>query len=81
MSFIASLFGGNDAKPQPTPVQSTPTANNASVAAADREQTARLNNRAGDAQSILTSGLGDTSAGPTNVNRTAALGGNTSLVA
>lgn len=81
MSFLGSLFGGGDSTPAPVPssVSPTPTISDAASQSASDAEAARLNQRKGPDQSILTSGLGDTSAGATNVNRTAALGGNSSL--
>lgn len=78
MSFIGDLFG-KKAAPTPSPVSATPTISDAASQSAAMAEADRLNNRKGPDQSILTSGLGDTSAGATNVNRTAALGGNSSL--
>jgi hypothetical protein len=81
MSFIGDLFGGGSSQPaaQPSSVNPTPTISGAASQSAGMEEAARLKNRTGTDQSILTSGLGDTSAGATNINRTSALGGNSSL--
>lgn len=82
MSFIGDLFGGGSsqaAAPQPT--SAAPRISDATSESAGREEAARLKNRTGTDKTILTSGLGDTSAGATNVNRTSALGGNSSLTA
>lgn len=79
MSFIGDLFGGGSAPAQPAPVAATPRISDAQSQSAGMEEAARLKNRAGTDQSILTSGLGDTSSGTKNVNRTTALGGNSSL--
>lgn len=80
MSFIGDLFGGGD-KPSaaPAPTSAAPTISDAASQSAALEETARQKARKGTADTILTSGLGDTSAGANNVNRTSALGGNTSL--
>lgn len=80
MSFLANLFGSNDtpaATPQPT--SAAPRISDAASQSAGMEETARLKGRKGTSDSILTSGLGDTSAGADNVNRTTALGGNSSI--
>lgn len=80
MSFIGDLFGGGSSStPTPSTVSATPKISDASVASAGQAESDRLNQRNGVDKSILTSGLGDTSAGATNVNRTSALGGNSSL--
>jgi hypothetical protein len=78
LSFIGDLFGGGS-KPTPQPVSATPTISGAQSQSAALEETSRNNTRFGSDKTILTSGLGDTSNGPTNVNRTSALGGNSSL--
>lgn len=79
MSFLGDLFGGGDTPPAPTPQAAAPTISDASSQTAAMAESSRLSNRAGTDKTILTSGLGDTSAGASNVNRTTALGGNTSL--
>lgn len=81
MSFIGDLFGGGDSAPppQPAPVSSAPKISDAASQSAAVEEAARQKNRFGVDKTILTSGLGDTSSGATNVNRTSALGGNTSI--
>lgn len=79
MSFIGDLFGGGDT-PAPKPTPATPTISDAASQTAALEETSRQNRKLGVDKTILTSGLGDTSAGATNVNRTSALGGNSSLL-
>jgi hypothetical protein len=80
MSFIGDLFGGgSQPAAQPAPVQATPRISDAASQSAGMEEAARLKNRTGVDKTILTSGLGDTSSGSSNVNRTSALGGNSSL--
>jgi hypothetical protein len=79
MSFIGDLFGGGSAPTAPTPQAAAPTISDAASQSAATAEASRLNNRDGTDQTILTSGLGDSSSGATNVNRTTALGGNTSL--
>lgn len=82
MSFIGDLFGGgssSSAPPQASSVSPTPTISDAASQSASMEEASRLNARRGTDASMLTSGLGDTSDGPSNVNRTTALGGNSSL--
>lgn len=81
MSFISNLFGGGSSAeaPKPSSVAATPRISDASSNSAGMEAAARLKARQGAEKSILTSGLGDTSAGPSNINRTAALGGNSSI--
>lgn len=81
MSFIGDLFGGGSSTPvaQPAPVAATPRISDAASQSAGMEEAARLKSRSGPDKTILTSGLGDTSAGASNVNRTTALGGNSSL--
>lgn len=79
MSFLGNLFGGGDSSATPSTVSAAPKVSDASVASAGQAESDRLNQRGGVDKSILTSGLGDTSAGATNVNRTSALGGNSSL--
>ena len=81
MSFIGDLFGGGD-KPSaaPAPVSAAPRISDAQSESAALEERSRLNKRFGADKTILTSGLGDTSAGASNINRTSALGGNSSLV-
>lgn len=78
MSFLANLFNSSSA-PAPTSSQAAPTISDASMKTASDAEAARLNARKGADKSILTSGLGDTSAGASNINRTSALGGNSSL--
>lgn len=81
MSFIGDLFGGGSsstpAAPQPT--SAAPRISDAASQSAGMEEAARLKGRMGVGSTILTSGLGDTSAGASNVNRTSALGGNSSI--
>lgn len=81
MSFIGDLFGGGDKQstPAPQPISAAPTISDAAGQSAALEETARQKNRFGVDKTILTSGLGDTSAGASNINRTTALGGNTAL--
>lgn len=80
MSFIGDLFGGGSSStPAPAPTSAAPRISDAASQSAGMEEAARLKNRSGVDQSILTSGLGDTSSGAQNVNRTTALGGNSSL--
>ncbi len=80
MSFIGDLFK-SDTPAQPKPTPATPTISDAASQSAGVEEAARLKNRLGPDQTILTSGLGDTSSGTKNINRTTALGGNSSLTA
>lgn len=82
MSFIGDLFGGSDTPPPaaPAPTSAAPRISDAASQTAGMEEAARLARRSGTDKSILTSGLGDTSASPSNINRTTALGGNSSLV-
>jgi hypothetical protein len=79
MSFIGDLFGSSQPAATPQPTSATPTISDAASQSAGMEEAQRLKNRSGTDQSILTSGLGDTSASTKNVNRTTALGGNSSL--
>lgn len=80
MSFIGDLFGGGEkSTPAPQPTSAAPTISDAASQSAALEETARQKARKGVADTILTSGLGDTSAGSSNVNRTSALGGNSSI--
>ncbi|MFK4647212.1 hypothetical protein ABIF96_005786 [Bradyrhizobium ottawaense] len=79
MSFIGDLFGGGSSAPAPAPVSSAPKISDAQSQSAALEETARQKNRFGTDKTILTSGLGDTSSGTNNVNRSQALGGNSSL--
>lgn len=80
MSFIGDLFGSSSSStPAPQPTSAAPKISDAASQSAALEQNARLKNRIGVDKTILTSGLGDTSAGSSNVNRTTALGGNSSL--
>jgi hypothetical protein len=64
----------------PKPTAAAPRISDAASQTAAMEETARQNRKSGVDKSILTSGLGDTSAGASNVNRTSALGGNSSLL-
>ena len=79
MSFIGDLFGGGSSTPAPQPTSAAPKISDAASQSAGMEEAARLKARGGTDKTILTSGLGDTSAGASNVNRTSALGGNSSL--
>ena len=79
MSFIGDLFGGSSSTPAPQPVSAAPTISDAASQSAALEDRSRQNARFGADKTILTSGLGDTSAGASNINRTSALGGNSSL--
>lgn len=79
MSFIGDLFKPSSAPAAPTPSSATPKISDAASQSAGLEESARLKARGGTDKTILTSGLGDTSAGASNVNRTSALGGNSSL--
>jgi hypothetical protein len=80
MSFIGDLFGGGSSTPAtPQPTSAAPKISDAASQSAGMEEAARLKSRMGTDKTILTSGLGDTSAGTSNVNRTSALGGNSSL--
>jgi hypothetical protein len=80
MSFIGDLFGSSSSAPAaPQPTSAAPKISDAASQSAGLEEAARLKSRKGVDQSILTSGLGDTSAGSDNINRTSALGGNSSL--
>lgn len=80
MSFIGDLFGGGSSStPAPQPTSAAPKISDAASQSAGMEETARLKARKGVDASILTAGLGDTSSGTSNVNRTSALGGNSSL--
>lgn len=82
MSFIGDLFGGGDSPPPaPQPTSAAPRISDAQSQSAGMEEAARLKARKGTDSTILTSGLGDTSSGAGNVNRTSALGGNSSLTA
>lgn len=78
MSFIGDLFGGSS-QPQPAPVSAAPRISDATSQSAALEENSRNNARFGTDKTILTSGLGDTSLGASNVNRTSALGGNSSV--
>lgn len=78
MSFIGDLFGGGS-KPTPQPTSAAPKISDAASQSAGMEEAARLKARKGADASILTSGLGDTSSGASNVNRSSALGGDSSL--
>lgn len=81
MSFVADLFGGGkESTPAPQPVSAAPKISDAQSESAALEERSRLNKRFGSDKTILTAGLGDTSAGASNINRTSALGGNSSLV-
>jgi hypothetical protein len=79
VSFVADLFGSSEPPAQPAPVSAAPKISDAASQSAALEETARQKNRFGVDKTILTSGLGDTSSGTNNVNRTTALGGNSSL--
>lgn len=79
MSFIGDLFGSGDSKPAPAPVSAAPKISDAASESAALEERSRQNAKFGADKTILTSGLGDTSAGASNINRTSALGGNSSL--
>lgn len=81
MSFLGNLFGGSDssAPAAPQPTSAAPRISDAASQSAGMEEAARLKARKGVDASILTSGLGDTSSGASNVNRTSALGGNSSI--
>jgi hypothetical protein len=80
VSFIGDLFGGgSQPASQPASVSAAPKISDAASQSAALEESARQKNRFGLDKTILTSGLGDTSSGASNVNRTQALGGNTSL--
>lgn len=80
MSFIGDLFGGGDkSTPAPQPTSATPKISDAAGQSAALEEAARVKGKIGTGQTILTSGLGDTSSGSSNVNRTTALGGNSSI--
>jgi len=78
VSFIGDLFGGGSA-PAPQPVSAAPKISDAEGQSAALEENSRQNAKFGTDKTILTSGLGDTSSGPSNINRTSALGGNSSL--
>jgi hypothetical protein len=80
MSFIGDLFGGGkESTPAPAPVSAAPKISDAQSESAALEERSRLNKRFGADKTILTSGLGDTSSGASNIARTTALGGNSSL--
>lgn len=80
VSFIGDLFGGGSSStPAPAPVSAAPKISDAASESAALEERSRANKRFGADKTILTSGLGDTSAGVSNINRTSALGGNSSL--
>lgn len=82
MSFIGDLFGGGNSSPAPAapqPTSAAPKISDAAVNSAGMEEAARQKARKGISDSILTSGLGDTSASASNINRTSALGGNSSI--
>lgn len=85
MSFLGNLFGGGSSSsapaPTPTPSSAAPRISDAASQSAGMEEAARLKARGGVDKTILTSGLGDTSAGADNISRTSALGGNSSLTA
>lgn len=78
MSFIGDLFGSS-APATPAPVQAAPTINDAASQTAAVEADSRQAAKSGTDKAILTSGLGDSSFGASDVNRTTALGGNSSL--
>lgn len=80
MSFIGDLFKpSSTSAPAPQPTSAAPKISDAASQSAGLEEAARLKARSGTDASILTSGLGDTSSGSSNVNRTSALGGNSSI--
>jgi hypothetical protein len=80
VSFIGDLFGGGEkSSAAPAPVSAAPKISDAASESAALEERSRQNKKFGADKTILTAGLGDTSAGATNINRTSALGGNSSL--
>lgn len=79
VSFIGDLFGSKDSTPAPAPVSAAPRISDAASESAALEERSRQNKKFGADKTILTSGLGDTSSGASNINRTSALGGNSSL--
>jgi hypothetical protein len=81
MSFIGNLFGGSESTQSvaPKPTSAAPTISDAASQSAALEEASRQKAKSGTDKTFLTGGLGDTSAGATNVNRTSALGGNSSL--
>jgi hypothetical protein len=80
LSFIGDLFGGGEKSAAPAPVSAAPKISDAAGESAALEERSRMNKKFGADKTILTAGLGDTSAGASNINRTSALGGNSSLV-
>lgn len=82
MSFIGDLFGGGDAPAAPKAQSPAPKISDAMGMSAALENASRQQKRYGVDDTILTGGLGDSLPGETkNVNRTTALGGNSSLAA
>lgn len=79
MSFLGDLFGSSQPKPTPSSVPATPRISDAASQSAGMEESARLSNRQGTDKSILTSGLGDSSASAGNISRSSALGGDSSI--
>jgi hypothetical protein len=81
MSFLGDLFGGGDkpASVAPQPTSAAPRISDAEGQSAALEEASRLKNRGGGDKTILTSALGDSSAGASNISRTSALGGNSSI--
>lgn len=79
MSFIGDLFGSGSQPTQPQQVSAAPKISDAASESAGLEERSRQNAKFGADKTILTSGLGDTSSGASSINRTTALGGNSSL--
>ncbi|PDT71726.1 hypothetical protein CO683_00780 [Bradyrhizobium ottawaense] len=79
MSFIGDLFGSGSSTPAPQPTSAAPKISDAESQSAALEESSRQKGKFGTDKTILTSGLGDTSSGASNINRTSALGGNSSL--
>jgi len=81
VSFIGDLFGGGkqSSAPAPAPVSAAPKISDAQSESAALEERSRANKRFGADSTILTTGLGDTNSGASNISRTSALGGNSSL--